>query len=82
MAGRPEVAASIKLSLDRGEFFLAESDNEPVVLPDQPPVQGPGSNKAAWDRFALAHSDFDPEVIEKTKAGDLIVMLKANGIIE
>lgn len=79
-SGRPEVAAQIRKALDRGELFEATPPRPKEMLPI-PPTSGPGSKKEIWDAFALAESEIDPEVIENSTKRDLIMMLRANGII-
>ena len=81
MSGRPEVAAEIRIALTNEEFFLG--GDRPVdnfELPRRPPTAGPGSNVKAWRYYAHAVSDFDPEIIDTTKAKDLAKMLAAHGL--
>ena len=79
-AGRPEVAAQVRKAMDRGDVYEV-----PVPVTKEkvkiPPTSGPGSGKDVWVAFAKEASDFDGESIEVTKKADLIVMLRANGII-
>lgn len=78
--GRPEEAAKIKAALNAGEYDLGDDKPASIEIPNRPPVKGPGSNVKAWREYAAAASDFDPEIIEATKTGDLILMLEAHDL--
>ena len=82
MAGRPEIAAAIKQALDNGEYYGDIVAPEERAVLKSPPTHGPGSGKKEWDKFALAESDLDEEIILDSTKSDLIVMLKAYGVIE
>lgn len=80
-AGRPEVAAQIRQALAEGEPFGEVVAPVVPVAPNPPPTGGPGSSKERWAEFALEASDLDEEIVEAATQKDLIMMLRANGII-
>ena len=79
-AGRPEIAAQYRGAMARGEWFEPPTTKPKPVL-GIPNEYGPGSKKDEWAEFAKANSDLDEEVIDSVTKTDLIMMLKATGVI-
>ena len=79
--GKPEIAETIKLARTEERYYLGDEATPAFAdLPKRPPTAGPGSNVKAWRNYAIAVSDFDLEIIESTKAKDLMKMLKAHDL--
>lgn len=79
-AGRPEIAAKYRAAIRQGKLYEAPG-TAPKVDVSIPHEHGPGSKKESWVEYAKANSDLDEEIIEAATKADLIVMLKANGVI-
>ena len=76
--GEPESATGIKLALADGRYFMGLRMVPEVVLP-QPKKT---AKRDAWVEFALSVSDIEPEIIDDATRGDIMGMLKANGLAE
>ena len=71
-------AMAIKKALDDDRYFMGLAVVEEAAV-TQPK---PNAKKSAWVRFALEVSDMDPDIVEAATRGDIIGMLKANGLAE
>ncbi len=92
--GKPEVVAQLDLMMELDTPYekvwaVARADVEGMVKPEKaaeaiphPPITGKGSTTAAWQKFAKAVSDMEPEVIMSMGRNDLIRVLGDRGIIE
>lgn len=71
-------AAAIASALLEDRFFVG------VEVVPEPEVKAPKVNakKEAWVKYALAVSNFDPEIINNATRKDIIGMLRANGLID
>ena len=76
--GEPEKAALIRKAMEAGHPYVAPEPVGVVTL-SQPKLNG---SKEAWLGYAKEISDIDHEVLEAATRDDLIVMLRANGLIE
>ncbi len=78
-AGNPEEAEKVRAAIEEDRIY------EPVVEvavenPDRPSTHGPGSSLIAWQEYATAMSDLDPEIIASAGRDDLMLMLEAYGL--
>jgi hypothetical protein len=79
-SGDPGLAQRYREALLDGRYYEPPTP-EPEIYIEQPPFKGPGSGKDTWQEFAKAQTDMEPEVIDALGKGDLITMLRAQGVI-
>lgn len=82
--GFPEKVARLNKMVEDEESFSKIDDfitGKDQAVTDQPPLSGKGSGKTAWQNYAKAVTDMDPETVDSMEKDDLISVLTDEGFI-